>query len=72
MAVDICVRVGRRIQAMRAERAMYQVDLAEMAGLTRKSLSSIENGKAEPGLRTLAAIAKALDVSLVELLAGVE
>jgi len=48
------------------------VDLAEKASITRSNLSLIENGHAEAGIRTLYAIAKALDVTLIELLDGVK
>lgn len=71
MAVDICVRLGRRIQALRRERGLYQIDLAVKADLTRENLSRIENGRAEAGIRTLARIARALGVSLAELMEGI-
>jgi len=72
MAPDICVRLGRRIRYLRTNQGVTQEVLSGQADLTQTSLSNIETGKAEPGLRTLAAIAKALGVSLVELLDGVE
>ena len=72
MGIDICVQIGRRIRHLRTSRAIYQVDLAEKASITRSNLSLIENGHAEAGIRTLYAIAKALDVTLIELLDGVK
>jgi transcriptional regulator with XRE-family HTH domain len=72
MAIDICVRVGRRIRQIRTGKGISQVALAGLAGLERSNLSRIENGKAEPGLRTLRDISKALGVGLLDLLSGVE
>lgn len=65
--MDICIRVGRRIRYLRTRKGIPQVVLADRAEVTRPNLSRIENGKIEPGLRTLERISKALDVTLVEL-----
>jgi DNA-binding XRE family transcriptional regulator len=65
--------------AMRAERQVFvfelartrfkknisQKALAAKAGLKQPYISSIESGKANPGLNTLLKIAKALDANLV-------
>ncbi len=72
MPVDVCVKLGRRIRSLRTDRGVYQADLADKAGISRITLSRIENGKMEPGFRTVAAIAKALGLPLIEMLAGVE
>jgi transcriptional regulator with XRE-family HTH domain len=53
MAVDILVRVGRRIRYLRTSRGISQESLSAQAALSRINLSRIENGKAEAGLRTL-------------------
>jgi transcriptional regulator with XRE-family HTH domain len=50
---------------------MTQEILSGMAGISRANLSLIENGKAEPGLRTLVNIARAMNVTVSELLEGV-
>lgn len=71
MAIDICTKAGRRIRELRDARGMNQETLAGLAKLGRISLSRIENGKAEPGLRTLVNLARALDVTVSELLEGI-
>lgn len=72
MAVDVVVRVGRRIRYLRTSRGVTQEVLSAQAGITRINLSRIENGKAEPGLRTLADLAHALGIKLSELLQAVD
>lgn len=69
--VDLCVRVGRRIRALRTDRGVSQATLADLSAISRINLSRIENGHAEAGIRTLARIARALDVTLSELLQGI-
>ena len=63
MAIDICVRIGRRIRTLRTERGWTQAMLADHASLTREHLSELESGKKEAGVRTLERIAKALGVA---------
>lgn len=64
MATDICVRIGRRIRVLRAERGWTQAMLADHADLTREHLSELENGHKEIGVRALEKITQALAVSL--------
>jgi transcriptional regulator with XRE-family HTH domain len=70
MAMDICVRVGRRIRVLRTERGWTQAMLADHADLTREHLSELENGHKEIGIRALEKIARALDVSLPKFFEG--
>ncbi|MEO8998708.1 MAG: helix-turn-helix domain-containing protein, partial [Rhodanobacter sp.] len=37
-----------RLKVLRAERALTQADLAELAGITRKSINAIETGRMVP------------------------
>jgi transcriptional regulator with XRE-family HTH domain len=67
MATDICVRVGRRIKAIRRAKEWSQQLLADHAQIERSHLSRIEEAKREPGLRVLERIATALDVEIDEL-----
>lgn len=69
--LDICVRLGRRVQRERMKRNLQQIDLAVAAKLTRATISLIENGRQEVGLRTLEKLAKGLDMKPWELLKGV-
>lgn len=71
MAVDVCVKLGRRIRSLRNERGIYQADLAEKAGISRITLSRIENGRMDPGFRIVAKLARALGVSLADLMEGI-
>ena len=62
--------LGHRIRHFRGERGLTLDDLGERAGLAGSQLSLIENGKREPKLSVLQAIAVALDVDLTDLLAA--
>lgn len=65
--MGIKVRVGRRIRYLRTARGITQEMLSAQAGLSRASLSWIENGKSEAGLCTLEDIARALGVKIVDI-----
>ena len=54
---------GDRIRALRQERGLSQERLAELAGLHRTYLSSVERGERNVGLDNICAIAEALGVS---------
>ncbi len=71
-SVDVCVKIGRRIRSLRADLQLSQTALADLAGLSRVNLSRIERGAAEPGCRTLQAIAHALGLTLGELMQGLD
>ncbi len=60
--------IGRRISELRAERGISISRLAELAGISKSTLSSIESGQSNPTISTLWAIADALKVSFGELL----
>lgn len=64
MASDICVRFGRRLQRLRTQKGWKQIDLAEHTGMTCTHISKLENGRKEPGLRTLEELAMALEIDL--------
>ncbi len=56
------IQIGEKLRALRAERQMTLRELAEMAAVSASMLSQIENNKAYPSVRSLYAIAAALDV----------
>ncbi len=56
-----------RIRAIRTQKGLSQLELAEMAGLSRSQLSEIESEKKPATQRRLAAIAAALGVEVPEL-----
>ena len=67
MASDICVRVGRKIRALRRAKGWSQQLLADHAELERAHLSRLEEGRREAGLRVLDRIAIALEVEVEDL-----
>jgi transcriptional regulator with XRE-family HTH domain len=64
------VKIGKFIAALRKERGMTQVQLAEELGVTQKSVSRWETGKNMPDLSMLQVLASELNISVPELLDG--
>lgn len=62
---------GKRIKIERIKQEISQEELAELAGLHRTTLGSIENGKTSPTLDSIARIANALDKTILELLVDI-
>src|SRR6476660_523645 len=60
--------IGRRIRQLRTERGLTLEELATAVDRVPSQLSMIENGRREPKLTLLRAIARALGVSLEALL----
>lgn len=65
---DVRVRVGRHLRQLRLQRKLSQERLAERAGLSYKFIGEIERGVANPTVVTLARLADALGVDIVEVL----
>lgn len=61
---------GVMIKALREKKQMTQVELAELLNISDKTISKWENGKGYPDITLLEPIAKALHISVVELLNG--
>jgi transcriptional regulator with XRE-family HTH domain len=59
--------LGSKIKRLREAKDWSQSDLTRAAGLTHGLVSRLEDGTGNPSLKTLAAIAKALDVTISEL-----
>jgi transcriptional regulator with XRE-family HTH domain len=59
---------GERLVALRQQRALTQVQLAEVAGLTQRAISYWETMPGYPAAPAIVALAKALRVSSDELL----
>ena len=55
-------RVSERIQKLRQERRMSQMDLALEAGISQGFLAMIETGRKVPTIMTIFKLAKALNV----------
>lgn len=71
MKNDLLVQFGQRIRHLRRANALSQEDLAALCHLDRTYISSLERGQRNVGLKNVAALAKALDVSLTQLFEGI-
>lgn len=65
---EIVTRFGRKLQELRVERGMSQTELATRASCTTNYISRLEGGGAAPGIDLVARLAKALGVTIAELL----
>ena len=61
-------KIGKNIKEIRKSKGISQVELAYMCNFEKTNLSRIESGNNNPTVRTLLRIAKALKVSLFDLL----
>jgi transcriptional regulator with XRE-family HTH domain len=61
-------RFGKQLQRLRVRRGLTQEQLAVTAGLSRTFLTKLELGQYDPSLSMLVRLAKALKVSVTELL----
>src|SRR3954466_14604947 len=60
--------LGARIRAWRARRGMTRKQLAEDSGLSERFLADVEGGKGNASINSLEATARALNITLIELL----
>jgi transcriptional regulator with XRE-family HTH domain len=65
---DVLVRFGQRLREIRAKIGVSQEKLAELAALHRTYVSSVERGKRNISLVNIEKLARALGVSLWELM----
>jgi XRE family aerobic/anaerobic benzoate catabolism transcriptional regulator len=72
MATDICLVLGKRIRTLRKAKGWRQIDLAQHSGVHEVHISDLERGTREVGLKTLHALAQALDVKLAALFKGLD
>lgn len=59
--------LGGRIRSLRHERSETLIETARRAGVSSQYLSEIERGIKEPSSEIIAAVADALDVTLLDL-----
>lgn len=66
MAAELRIAIGRRVRQLRRKQQVSQEALAERADLHRNYVGSVERGERDIGLRAIAKLASALDMSLAE------
>jgi len=62
---------GARLQSIRKTQRLSQEKLAEISGLHRTYISSLERGARNPTLTTLQALANALNTEIAYLVSGI-
>lgn len=65
---NITERFGVRLRALRHKRGWTQVEMAERLGIDRSYISDMERGKKNVCLPTLEIVAKALGLSISQVL----
>jgi transcriptional regulator with XRE-family HTH domain len=68
--MDVLQKFGQRVRQLRMGLGLSQEAFADKAHLDRTYISGIERGKRNVALRNIASIAKALRVSISELMEG--
>lgn len=63
------MHIGEQIKRVRMAKGLSQKEVIMAAGLDKAQYSRMENGKTDPAFSTLDRIAKAIGISLSELLA---
>jgi hypothetical protein len=62
---------GRRLESLRVSQGLTRLDLARLSGLSGSPIIAVyERGERRPHVRTVAKLARALDVQPVHLTAG--
>ena len=64
---DIRARFGSAVRNSRTRQHLTQEQLAERCGLSQKFIGEVERGTANPTIETVAQIAQALTIEVVEL-----
>jgi transcriptional regulator with XRE-family HTH domain len=69
-AQDVGRRVGRNVSRLRRQRGLSQERLAELAGTNHKQIGRVERAEGNVSVGSLASIAAALGVSIIEFFDG--
>jgi XRE family transcriptional regulator, regulator of sulfur utilization len=70
VAIDISVRLGRRIRELRTKRGWNQAYLAEISGLGKVFISQLENGRKVASIATVEILATSFEMSISEFTKG--
>ncbi|MCK5096372.1 MAG: helix-turn-helix transcriptional regulator [Candidatus Pacebacteria bacterium] len=62
------LKLGQNLKKIRTEKGITQGDIVRTLGFSRSFVSNIENGKTNPTLATISKLAKAIGVSMEELI----
>lgn len=62
------VRFGNNLRKLRTDKGISQEKLADLAGLHRTYVSSVERGERNVTLETIEKLAKALNISMAKLM----
>ncbi len=61
-------KLGKNLKRIRTEKGITQGDIVRNLGVSRSFINNIENGKTNPTLATITKLARAVGVSVDELL----
>ncbi|MDO8604793.1 MAG: helix-turn-helix transcriptional regulator [bacterium] len=65
---DEAQKLGRNLKRIRTKKGITQGDIVRTLGMPKSFVSSIENGRTNPTLATITKLAKAIGVSVGELM----
>lgn len=65
---DEAKKLGQNLRRIRTEKGISQGDIVRTLGMPKSFVSSIENGRTNPTLATISKLAKAIGVSVGELM----
>ena len=69
--MDIWHLVGKNVAERRRAHGWSQEALADLCGFSQQYLSGLERGRRNPTLKTMAEVAKVLDIRVIDLFAEV-
>ena len=64
---ELLEKLGQRIKQLRSEKGMSQIALAVELNYEKSNMSRLESGRINPKITTLYNVAKALEISLQDL-----
>ncbi|GAA0399305.1 hypothetical protein GCM10009093_27310 [Brevundimonas terrae] len=67
--MDVCHKLGRRVQQLRQAKGWSQDEFAHRANLHRTYVSGVERGIRNPTITVLEKLARGLEITMSELVA---